>query len=554
MFRPKLFICLKDYSVNRFMRDVQSGIIVAIVAVPLAIAFAIASGLSPDKGLITAIIAGFLISALGGSRVQIGGPTGAFVVIVAGIVSTYGVEGLIAATFIGGIILSIFGLLGLGGVIKFIPYPVTVGFTSGIAVVIASTQLKDFMGLSVGSIPSDFLEKMQVLLSAIPTYNIYAVLLSVSTIIITLGIQRLSKKLPSGLIVLSFLTFVTNTLSLPVETIGSVFGNISGCLSLPHFPTMNFMLIKEIFPAALSIAVLAGIESLLSAVVADGMIGGKHRSNTELIAQGIANIGSSLFGGMPATGAIARTAVNVHNGGRTPVAGIVHAVVLLLIMLIFSSLIKYIPLAVLSGLLMLVAYRMSEWKSFTMILKAPGSDQIVLIITFLLTVFVDLTAAIQFGVVLASFLLIHRLSNTPNVSVVSNEITKAEGNSDVLDIASESLPKGVEVYEIVGPFFFGVATKFIDTVNSIENRPLVRILRMRNVLTIDATALNALRTVVAEEKKHGVTLMISGVHSQPLTALERSGLLNEIGMENVFSNIDDALAKAKNIITDKNSP
>jgi len=551
MFRPKLFTCLKNYSVHQWFRDLQAGVIVGIVAVPLAIAFAIASGLSPACGLITAVVAGLSISAFGGSRVQIGGPTGAFVIIVAGIVSQYGVDGLLLATFLGGIILVIFGAVGLGGVIKFIPYPVTMGFTSGIAIIIASTQVKDFLGITIPEVPTEFIHKWLTYYQYTNTVNAHSLMLALLTILIILSLQRVSRKIPGSLVALVILTIASSVLKLPVETIGSRFGAIPNSLPLPQLPHWNMALIKDIMPTAFSIAMLAGIESLLSAVVADGMIGGKHRSNTELTAQGLANIFSALFGGMPATGAIARTATNVHNGGRTPIAGITHALVLVIIMYCCAHLVVYIPLAVLAGILMLVAYRMSEWRSFLMILRSPKHDVAVLLITFGLTVLVDLTVAIQIGIVLSAFLLLHRLSNTPNVSMITREITKSDIAGDTLDLSADDVPAGVEVYEIVGPFFFGVTSRFIDTMNDVEKKPMIRILRMRYVLDIDATAVNALRHVIKESKKNGVMLFFSGLHSQPLIALDKAGLLKKVGLEYTFPTVALALDSARRFVEEK---
>lgn len=548
MFYPKLITCLKNYSFGQFRSDLIAGIIVGVVALPLAIAFAIASGVSPDKGLITAVVAGFLISALGGSRVQIGGPTGAFVVIVYAIVQKYGVDGLVLATLMGGVILILMGAVGFGGVLKFIPYPVTVGFTSGIAVIIALSQVKDFFGLTMGNVPVEFLEKIHTYLECFPTTNWYALGLSISTVGIIFFWKKISTTIPGSLVALIAVTLIAAFFQLPVETIGSRFGNIPHVLPKPSLPHVDLMTIRALIPAATTIAILAGIESLLSAVVADGMIGGKHRSNTELIAQGIANISSACFGGMPATGAIARTATNVHNGGRTPIAGIVHALTLVLIMFFFAQWVAYIPLACLAGILMVVAYRMSEWHSFMMILRSPRSDIVVLLTTFTLTIVFDLTIAIEIGVVLSAFLLIHRLSLTPNIGVISKELQDKEENGDVLDLRQELIPDKVEVYEIVGAFFFGVASTFVETMNNIEKEPKIRILRMRNVLSVDATALNALRHVVRNSKKHNIIILLSGIHAQPMTALQQSGLYDEIGEANVLPNIDAALNRAKELL------
>ncbi|MCB9799148.1 MAG: STAS domain-containing protein [Candidatus Omnitrophica bacterium] len=544
MLKPKILTTLKDYSWSAFRSDLIAGVIVGVVALPLAIAFAIASGVSPDRGLITAVVAGFLISALGGSRVQIGGPTGAFVVIVYGIVQKYGLDGLMMATLLGGFFLLLMGLARFGAVIKFIPYPVTIGFTSGIALIIFSSQIKDFFGLKMGALPPDFLEKWILYFKHWNTFNPYTVILSAATVAIILLWQKVTRKIPGSVIALVLTTAAAHWLRLPVETISSRFGDIAHTLPIPHLPVFRWELMGELIRPALAIAILAGIESLLSAVVADGMIGGKHRSNMELVAQGIANMVSPLFGGIPATGAIARTATNVHNGARTPVAGMVHALTLFLIMILFSKWAGFIPLATLAGILMIVAYRMSEWHSFQMILKAPRSDAVVLLVTFALTVLIDLTVAIEVGMVLAAFLLIYRLSLASNINTITREFTDEEERDDPNAVSKRQIPKGVEIFEINGPFFFGMVSTFIETMNNIENKPKVRILRMRHVLTIDATALNALRQVSNQSRKNGITLILSGIHAQPLAALQKSGLFELIGEENISANIDLALERA----------
>ncbi|MBF0252785.1 MAG: SulP family inorganic anion transporter [Candidatus Omnitrophica bacterium] len=550
MFKPKLFTTLKGYSLDQFRTDVVSGVIVGIVALPLAIAFAIASGVAPDRGLITAVIAGFLISFLGGSRVQIGGPTGAFVVIVYSIVQKYGIDGLLVATLMGGIIMIIFGVIGLGGVIKFIPRPVTVGFTSGIAVLIFSSQIKDFFGLSITKLPSEFIEKCISYFKNFHTINYNALFVGAITIAIILLWQRFIKKIPGSIVAMIIVTSLVYFLKLPVTTIGSAFGEIPNKLPMPGLPHITLRMIQDLMAPAFTIALLASIESLLSAVVADGMIGGKHRSNMELVAQGISNIASSLFGGMPATGAIARTAVNVHNGGRTPVAGMVHALTLFLIMVLFGKLAKLVPLACLSGILIIVAFRIAEWNTFRSILKAPKSDILVLFATFLLTVFVDLTVAIQIGMVMASFLLIYRLSKTANIKNITKDMEDEEETSDDHSISKCDVPSGVEVFEVQGPFFFGTISSFIEAVEIIEKPPKIRIIRMRNVLSIDDTALNALRQTYQLCKKHKIIFMLSGVHAQPLFALERSGLLKDIGEDHIFCNIDEALNSARKILAE----
>lgn len=548
MLRPKLFDTLQNYSWKQFQTDFVAGIIVGIVALPLAIAFAIASGVSPEKGLITAVIAGFIISAFGGSRVQIGGPTGAFVVIVYDIIQKYGPDGLLIATIMGGVMLLIFGLLRFGSLIKFIPYPVIIGFTSGIAVIIFSAQIKDLLGLDMGAVPPEFFEKWKSMFEHLNTINFFAVGISALTIGIVLGIQKVIKKIPGAIIAIVVTAVIVRLFNLPVETIGDRFGVISCVFPMPKFPHIDWQILQHLCRPAFTIAMLAGIESLLSAVVADGMIGGKHRSNMELMAQGMANIASSLFGGMPATGAIARTATNVHNGGRTPVAGIVHALVLFLIMIFFGKWASLIPMATLAGILVIVAYRMAEWHSFAMILKSPRSDVLVLITTFLLTIIFDLTVAIEFGIVLAAIFLIRRLSESESINQIQGEYVDEEDRDDPDSLNRRVIPKGVEVYEINGPFFFGIVSTFVETMNNIEKDPLVRILRMRHVSSIDATALNALRQVIRDSIKRKIRIIFSGVSTQLYVKLEKAEIIALIGEENVLPNIDKALQHATEII------
>ncbi|MDD3375138.1 MAG: SulP family inorganic anion transporter [Candidatus Omnitrophica bacterium] len=545
MLKPKLFTTLKNYTFKQFQMDSISGIIVGILALPLAIAFAVASGVSPEKGILTAIIAGFIISAFGGSRVQIGGPTGAFVVIVYSIVQQYGIDGLMVATFMAGIMLVAMGLFGFGAVIKFIPYPVTVGFTSGIALIIFISQIKDFLGLHIGALPSEFFEKCMMYKDNIHSTNYYALLIACLTVLIILTWGKISKKIPGSIVALIVTTGLVFFFKIPVETIGARFGDISSGIPFPTLPNIKFSMIPNLIQPAFAIAILAAIESLLSAVVSDGMIGGKHRSNMELVAQGAANMISPLFGGIPATGAIARTAVNVHNSGRTPVAGIVHAITLLLIMVFLGKWAKLIPMATLAGILVVVAYHMSEWRSFRMILRSPKSDVLVLLVTFGLTVVLDLSVAIQVGMVLAAFLFMRRLALTSNINMITKEFVDEEERDDPNSLSKKIIPDGVEIYEINGPFFFGVVSTFLEAMNNIDKKPRVRILRMRHVLSIDATAINALRTVYEKSKKNGIVLILSGVRSQPLFSLERSGLYTIIGEENVVSNIDVALNLAR---------
>src|SRR5579862_2201276 len=479
MLKPKLLTTLENYSRQQFISDLTAGLIVGIVALPLAIAFAIGSGVSPERGLFTAIIAGFIISALGGSRVQIGGPTGAFIVIVYGIVQTYGVNGLLIATIMAGVFLIVMGLARFGSAIKFIPYPVIVGFTSGIALIIFSSQVKDFLGLQMGSVPADFIEKWTAFAGHLQSVNYYSLGIGAFTV---LGIsiwQQKFHKIPASLIVLIACTVAVQAFHLPVETIGSKFGQIPSRFPNPSFPRVDFATIKNLVQPAITIALLGAIESLLSAVVADGMIGGKHRSNMELIAQGVANICAPIFGGIPATGAIARTATNIKNGGRTPIAGITHAITLFLIMIFFGRWASLIPLSCLAGILILVAYNMSEWRSFSALLKGPRSDVAVLLATFFLTVLVDLTVAIEVGVVLAVFLFMRRMALVTNVGVVTREFQDEDESDDPNAIDKRSLPEGVEVFEINGPFFFGAAYKFEEAMDIVERQPKVRIIRMR---------------------------------------------------------------------------
>ncbi len=548
MFRPKLFTTLKGYTKPQLISDLTAGVIVAIVAIPLAIAFGIASGVSPDKGLITAIIAGFIISLLGGSRVQIGGPTGAFIVIVYGIIQNYGIDGLMIATIMAGVILVIMGLARLGSVIKFIPYPVVVGFTTGIALIIFSSQMKDFFGLQMASVPADFIGKWLAYIEHFETVNLYSFAIAAGSLLIMIFWPMISKKIPGSIIALILATAAVSIFSLPVETIGSRFGEIPSSLPAPSFPHIDLAIIRNLIEPATTIAILAAIESLLSAVVADGMIGGKHRSNMELIAQGVANIASPLFGGIPATGAIARTATNVKNGGRTPVAGMTHAIVLLLIMLFFGKWAGLIPMPALAAVLVIVSYNMSEWRNFLSILKSPRSDVIVLLTTFGLTVVFDLTIAIEIGMLLAVLLFMRRMSLVTNVGVMTRELEDEEEHVDQNSIDNKLIPEGVEVYEVNGPFFFGAASKFAESVRIVEKKPKVRIIRMRNVPAMDSTGLHSLEEVYKSTLKEGAAFILSGVHAQPLVVIQRAGFLDKVGEENVFGNIDEALDRAREIL------
>ena len=543
MFRPKLFDTLIGYSVDKFLKDLMAGIIVGVVALPLAIAFGIASGVSPEKGLYTAIIGGFIISTFGGSRVQIGGPTGAFIVIVFGIVQEHGVNGLIIATFIAGVMLVVMGLAKLGSVIKFIPYPLVIGFTSGIALVIFFSQIKDSLGLK--SVPSNFVLKWKEYITHI---NWYATLLAVSTIVITMTWTRISRKIPGSLVAIFLTTTLVHFLHLPVETIAQRFGNIPSSLPAPVIPEFDFAVIQELIQPAFTIALLGGIESLLSAVVADGMIGGNHRSNTELVAQGGANILSSIFGGIPATGAIARTVTNVKNGGRTPVAGMVHAVTLLLIMLLAGKWAGLIPMSTLAGILVVVAYNMSEWHNFVAVLKGPKSDVAILITTFLLTVLVDLTVAIEIGMVLAAFLFLRKMIQSTDVSILAKQ-----RDDDSLDDNTNgiyNIPKETEVFEISGPLFFGAVYKFKDAIKSIEKTPRVLIIRMGKVPIIDASGIRALEDVWKESKHRGTKLVLSEIANKEVTEQLRSArLLFKIGKANISQTFEKAIERSKEIIS-----
>lgn len=547
MLLPKLATTLRGYTPAQFAQDAGAGIIVGIVALPLAIAFGIASGATPEAGLTTAIIAGFLISALGGSRVQIGGPTGAFVVIVAGIIARYGMAGLSLATIMAGILLIGLGVARLGAAIKFIPYPVTTGFTSGIAVIIFSGQVKDFLGLSLREVPAEFWPKWQAYFAHLGSINPWALLVGGGALTIIMLGPRLTRRVPAPFVALILATVAVQLFHLPVETIGDRFGSIHVGLPHPTLPNVTLSQVRELVPSALTIALLAAIESLLSAVVADGMIGSRHRSNMELVAQGIANIASPLFGGIPATGAIARTATNVKNGGRTPVAGIVHALVLLLVVLFAGKWAALIPMAALAAILVVVSYHMSEWRRFRAELRAPRSDVLVLLATFGLTVLVDLTVAVEVGMVLAAFLFMKRMAEVTNFRLLSREFVDEDDDEGLDGNATRlrAIPPGVDVYEIDGPFFFGAAESFKEALTTVARKPKALILRMRRVPVIDSTGLAALRDVVHRCRREGTLVILSDVHSQPVAALTNSAFYHELGADNVTGNLDDALDRAR---------
>ncbi len=551
--QSKLFSCMKTYNKKTFMSDLMAGIIVGIVALPLAIAFGIASGVTPEKGIITAIVAGLVISLFGGSKVQIGGPTGAFIIIIYGIIQKYGFEGLTIATLMAGFFLLLFGLLHLGTIIKYIPYPIVVGFTSGIAVTIFTTQIKDLFGLTLPSNPSDFIEKWGVYIQNFDTIDPWCAIIGVASVLVIAITPRFSKKIPGSLIAIILMTVVALLLKnyagiSSIETIGDRF-SISNELPSAQVPNMNWETIKSLVSPAITIAILGAIESLLSATVADGVIGDHHDSNTELMAQGLANIASPLFGGIPATGAIARTMTNINNGGKTPIAGIIHAVILLLIFLFLMPLAKYIPMACLAGVLVVVSYGMSGWRSFLAVMKNPKSDITVLLITFFLTIIFDLTIAIEVGLIIACLLFMKRMSETTDVKAITEEIDPnlesefSTGNLDHLII-----PKGVEVYEINGPYFFGAGNKFEEIMASFGDRPQVRIIRMRKVPFVDSTGIHNLTNLCEMSQKEGIQVVLSGVREKVNAQLEHAGFYNLIGEENICSHINLALKRANEII------
>ena len=558
-FKPKLLSTMKNYSKENFMADLMAGIIVGIVALPLAIAFGIASGVSPEKGIITAIVAGFIISFLGGSKVQIGGPTGAFIVIIYGIIQEYGISGLTVATLMAGVLLILLGVFKLGAVIKFIPYPIIVGFTSGIALTIFTTQIADIFGLQFNGekVPGDFIGKWMLYFKHFDTVNWWNAIVSFASVFIIAITPKFSKKIPGSLVAIVLVTVVVYLMKMYggitcIDTIGDRF-TIQSQLPDAVVPELNWEAIKNLFPVAITIAVLGAIESLLSAAVADGVIGDRHDSNTELIAQGVANVVTPIFGGIPATGAIARTMTNINNGGKTPIAGIIHAVVLLLILLLLMPLAQYIPMACLAGVLVIVSYNMSGWRTFKSLLKSPKSDVTVLLITFFLTVIFDLTIAIEWGLVIACVLFMRRVMETTEISVIKDEIDPNK-ESD-LEVHEEHLivPERVEVYEINGPYFFGIATKFEEMMSQLSNheRPQVRIVRMRKVPFIDSTGVHNLTTLCEMSQKDNIQIVLSGVNEKVHKVLEKSGFYALLGEENICPNINVALERAKDIVEKK---
>ena len=561
-FKPKLFSTLKEYNRKQFTTDLLAGIIVGIVALPLAIAFGIASGVTPEKGIITAIVAGLIVSLFGGSKVQIGGPTGAFIIIIYGIIQQYGFEGLTIATLLAGVFLILFGVLHLGTIIKYIPYPIVVGFTSGIALTIFTTQIKDLLGLTMQHVPSDFIEKWIAYFGAFPTIDPWSAavgLLSVAVIALWPKVSRgsVAGKLPGSLIAIILMTVAALLLKqylgvTTIETIGDRF-SISSQLPGAQVPELTWDVVKALVSPAITIAILGAIESLLSATVADGVIGDRHNSNTELIAQGIANLASPIFGGIPATGAIARTMTNINNGGRTPVAGIVHAAVLLLIFLFLMPLAQYIPMACLAGVLVIVAYNMSGWRSFASILKNPKSDVIVLWVTFLLTVIFDLTIAIEVGLICACLLFMRRMAETTDVKIISQEINPEEETSDFQmgNLEHLTIPDGVEVYEINGPYFFGAGNKFEEIMGALRHQrrmPRVRIIRMRKVPFVDSTGIHNLTNLCLMSQGEGIQVVLSGVNPKVQEVLHKAGFDTMLGEENICSHINEALKRAEELL------
>lgn len=545
MLVPKSITCLKGYTKEQFLKDFISGIIVAIIALPLSIALGIASGVSPEKGLYTAIIGGFIVSLLGGSRVQIGGPTGAFVVIVYGIIQKYGIDGLTVATIMAGIFLIIMGFLKLGSLIKYIPSSITTGFTSGIAIVIFSTQIKDFLGLQMKSVPSEFINKWIAYFNSIHSINLQSLFIAFLTLGIIVLWPKINKKIPGTFIAIVISTVVTMIFSLNINTIGSQFGELSSSLPKLIMPKINLTMINELMLPALTIAILAGVESLLSAVVADGMIGGKHRSNMELIGEGAANVFSGIFGGIPVTGAIARTAANVKNGGRTPVAGIVHSLTLLIIMLLFMPYVKLVPMSSLAAVLVMVSYNMGEWEAFKDIFKAPKSDAIVFIVTFLLTIFLDLVVAIGVGVVLSSFLFMKKMAEITKVECVLDDLEDNDVN-DLID--SIKIPKDISVYEISGPFFFGAANKFVSAIREMGTPPKILIIKMSKVPFMDATAYHSFEMLYDICKKNKTKLIMLELQEQPMEMLKKYGFIEIIGESSFCNNIDEAIERANILV------
>ncbi|MBF0619826.1 MAG: STAS domain-containing protein [Candidatus Omnitrophica bacterium] len=545
-FEPQIFTVLREkYSFALLLNDLLAGMIVGVVALPLSIAFAIASGVQPEQGLVTAVIAGFLISFLSGSRVQIGGPTGAFIIIVFNIVQQYGYDGLATATLMAGVLLLIMGFMRLGDVIKYIPYPVTVGFTSGIALIIFTTQIPDALGIKLAKVPGHFVDKWLAYGQSMTLANSFAIMLSALTILIIMMWPRITKRVPGTIIAILATTALVQWLHLPVDTIFTRFGTMPNTFPAPHIPHFDMANFMKLTSPAITIALLAGIESLLSAVVADGMTGSRHRSNMELVAQGFANIISPLFGGIPATGAIARTATNIKNGGRTPFAGIIHAITILCLFIFCGKWAGLIPMPCLAGILIVVSYNMSEWRLFQRLLSAPRGDQLVLLMTFGLTVLVDLTVAIEVGVVMAAFLFMHRMAEVTNINLIQEDGENGKPHD------YDGVPEGVEIFEINGPFFFGAADKFRDTIGSIKKMPRVLILRMDAVPAVDATAASALEHLINQSDRSKTQVIIAGINKRVFQTFQKTGIIQRVGIEHIFADVPLALAQAVMIIDEK---
>ncbi|HEY8130301.1 MAG TPA: sulfate permease [Thermoanaerobaculia bacterium] len=563
MFVPKSIVCLREgYTREQAMRDLLAGVVVGIVALPLALAFAIASGVPPERGLYTAIVAGFIISALGGSRVQIGGPTGAFVVIVYGIVTKLGYEGLMICTIIAGCILILLGLARMGALIKFIPYPVVTGFTSGIAVIIFSSQIKDLFGLQMGTVPADLMDKWVAYWDHRESFNVDAMLVAAFALVVLVIWPRISRLVPAPFVAMILATALVQVFHLPVETIGSRFGAVPSTLPAPHLPSIPWDHLRDYISPAFTVALLAAIESLLSAVVADGMIGTRHKSNMELVAQGVANIASPIFGGIPATGAIARTATNIRTGGRTPLAGMTHSITLLLILIFLGKWAAMVPLCALAAILVVVSYHMSEWRSFAGLLRAPRSDLVVLLLTFALTIFVDLTVAVQVGIVVASLLFMKRMSDITQVEGITTELRdRGEDPSEITQVRKRKryvgayeVPNGVEVYAVNGPFFFGAAAKLEEVISEIAKPPKVFILRMKHVPAIDATGIYALERLAKKCRHEGTVLILCEIKQQPLRAIVRARKLELFGgRQNLAKSLDIALDRARQVLVPASS-
>ena len=548
--KPKLITIFREgYTRKLFLADLSAGLTVGVVALPLAIAFAIASGVKPEQGLYTAIVAGMVTAVLGGSRAQISGPTGAFIVIVYGIVQQYGYKGLAIATLIAGVILIFMGFSRMGVLLKFIPYPVIVGFTSGIALIIFSSQIRDFAGLRMEKVPAEFVEKWIAYKEFAPTLNPYAIGLGVISILIILLMPRITHRIPGPLVAIVLMTLVVRFLHLPVETIGDRFGSMSNSLPSPQLPQLSLHLIREMFSPALTLALLGSLESLLAAVVADGMLGTRHRSNMELIAQGAGNIASVIFGGIPSTGAIARTATNIKSGGRTPIAAIVHCLTLALILLFLGKWAALIPMTTLAAVLIVVAWNMSEWHAFRALLHSPRSDVAVLLVTFALTVLIDLTVAIQVGVLMAAFLFIQRMSNETQFNFITDNLRERD-ETETRDMSGIRIPSEVEVFEIYGSIFFGAVERFKDAMRRIESPPKVLIVRMRHVTVLDATGLRVFEELLESVHRKKTTLVLSAVSKQPLNVMQQSGFISKLGAENIRDDIFEALKRADEILAE----